>query len=111
MDILLAGSVCACLSLEWGPRVKEIADKLVAGVIALAVAAGCQSPTRHSAVPQQQSIAPTQSSASPQQLSSSMSSARPSVGTRPLIDFGRGAGGFPIASDSLPASQQELVAA
>ena len=39
------------------------------------------------------------------------SGAKPVVGSRPLIDFARGAGGFPLAHDSLPDSRDGLTAA
>ena len=31
--------------------------------------------------------------------------AKPVVGSRPLIDFAKGAGGFPLAEDALPAQE------
>lgn len=37
--------------------------------------------------------------------------AKPVAGARPLIDFGRGAGGFPLNQDVLPGSLDELVEA
>jgi hypothetical protein len=39
-----------------------------------------------------------------------VSAARPVVSTKPLVDFSRGAGGFPLVGDALPPTREALVA-
>jgi hypothetical protein len=60
-------------------------------LLALAGSLGCQ-PNRPSSPP------PTPPPAT-----------RPAVNGKPLIDFSRGAGGFPLSGESLPATREELV--
>lgn len=74
---------------------------LCLSLIAIAWIAGCTSPSR-------QNPAPTASASFTPSTQPSV--AKPVVGTRPLIDFARGAGGFPLSEDALPDSRDELVA-
>src|SRR4051812_37400308 len=70
-------------------------------LIALMAIAGCTNTSR------QNSGATASSSLQP---ATQPSAARPVVGSRPLIDFARGAGGFPLANDVLPDSRDALAA-
>ena len=70
----------------------------VALVIAVTGAAGCQ-PPRHAAAAHRKHVS-----------SGATTAQRQEVSRRPLIDFGKGAGGFPLDGDRLPTTREGLVA-
>ena len=79
-------------------------------VVAIGSIVGCTSGSRQNAstsmqIPERAAQPATQPAAQTSAI------AKPAVGTRPLIDFARGAGGFPLNRDSLPASLGDLVQA
>ena len=80
-------------------------DFLLHGLLmAIITIAGCTNTSRSSS-----SSAASSAASSSLQPATQPTAAKPVVGSRPLIDFARGAGGFPLAEDALPDSRDELV--
>ncbi|MBC8108183.1 MAG: hypothetical protein H7Z14_16475 [Anaerolineae bacterium] len=70
-------------------------------LIAIILIGGCTTSSRQNS---------TAAASSGFQPATQPAAAKPVLGTRPLIDFARGAGGFPLAEDALPDSRDGLVA-